>query len=561
MSTRRQALRALAAAVGAGGATALAGCQPAEGPGRDANPLAALLERIGLGRAGEISGGFVGASHERGHRLRTGDFSAPGTPRRTTVAIVGGGIAGLSAARQLRRAGITDYRLFELEDEVGGNSRAGQVAGVACPWGAHYLPVPGERAQDLRELLQEFGVLKIEAGRPLLDERVLCHAPQERLLIGGRWQSGLLPLESAATDDARRFAARVNLERAGGRFGLPSDLAQARGPLAALDRQSFAAWLDDQRLISPPLRWYLDYCCRDDYGAPSDQVSAWAGLHYFASRHGFFVPGTDHADPAADDVSEVLTWPEGNGWLVTRLAQAHRERIVPSSVVHRVDAQRGAVTLDAWSARDNRSERWQADFVILAVPLFVAARMLVQAPPALSAIVPRLRYASWLVANLYLPAAPKERPGAARAWDNVIYGGESLGYVDAMHQSLRSAPGATVFTWYQALGISHQSRANLYESSWRDQVERILADLARAHPDIRQRTRHVDIMRWGHAMLAPTPGLRSDPAFAELGKPLGRVQLAHSDLAGYSVFEEAFAHGSAAGRWAAAQVTGRPQRQ
>ena len=45
----------------------------------------------------------------------------------------------------------------------------------------------------------------------------------------------------------------------------------------------------------PQLRWYLDYCCRDDYGAGMAQVSAWAGIHYFASRHGFHAPGDDDA--------------------------------------------------------------------------------------------------------------------------------------------------------------------------------------------------------------------------------------------------------------------------
>ena len=45
-----------------------------------------------------------------------------------------------------------------------------------------------------------------------------------------------------------------------------------------------------------------------------DQVSAWAGIHYFASRDG---------KGANSEKGNVLTWPEGNGWLVERL----RERI------------------------------------------------------------------------------------------------------------------------------------------------------------------------------------------------------------------------------------------
>src|SRR5262249_51358958 len=29
---------------------------------------------------------------------------------------------------------------------------------------------------------------------------------------------------------------------------------------------------------------YIEYACRDDYGALAAQTSAWAGIHYFASR-------------------------------------------------------------------------------------------------------------------------------------------------------------------------------------------------------------------------------------------------------------------------------------
>ena len=65
---------------------------------------------------------------------------------------------------------------------------------------------------------------------------------------------------------------------------------------------TFAAWLDARRPApTPHLRWYLDYCCRDDYGAGAAQVSAWAGLHYFASRHGFHAPGDD------DDAASATT--------------------------------------------------------------------------------------------------------------------------------------------------------------------------------------------------------------------------------------------------------------
>jgi hypothetical protein len=530
-------------------------------------------------RTSAITGGFVGASHERGHLLRdtgdTGDVGGRGgRGGRVTVAIVGAGIAGLAAARALRAAGVTDYRLFELEDVPGGNSRAGTVASLPCPWGAHYLTVPdpsdqGEAASDLRALLREVGALHTRDGRDSFDERMLCHAPQERLLIDGRWHGSLLPPADTAPrtqDDYRRFADLIAAERATGLYPLPSAPSLAANPrLAALDRQTFAQWLTDHRLTSEPLRWYLDYCCRDDYGAGITEVSAWAGVHYFASRRGFFAASSPLATDY-DDRTEVLTWPQGNGWLVERLAAPHDGRIQTGSLVRAIQLARGGggdhrlevrrMALGDPAAGAGRLEAWHARYVIFAAPLFIAARVLQPLPESLAALAPHLRYSSWQVANLYLPRPPAERPGVPRAWDNVIYGASSLGYVDARHQALTAHPGATVFTCYQSEGPSDQARRALLDGSWKASVERLLTELTPAHPDIRDRVAHVDIVRWGHAMLVPAPGLRSRSPLPALSTPGANLAFAHGDLAGYSIFEEAFGHGMAAGRAAAAFVDG-----
>jgi hypothetical protein len=48
-------------------------------------------------KARQITGSFAGASHEIGHLLRDGAIPRPSRTRRVPVAIVGGGVAGLSA--------------------------------------------------------------------------------------------------------------------------------------------------------------------------------------------------------------------------------------------------------------------------------------------------------------------------------------------------------------------------------------------------------------------------------------------------------------------------------
>ena len=545
--------------LGSAAAALLAGCQP---------PPPAL----------EFA--FAGIDLERGHALRDllaqGPLPAPTLVRRAQVIIAGGGVAGLAAARSLRLAGVHDFALLELEDTPGGNSRAGAVNGVACPLGAHYLPVPGNHAPEVQDLLEELGLRQRVAGRWQYDERHLCHSPQERLYFEREWQEGLLPVQGvgeATLEQYRRFSQAVAAASRAARFTMPQFAAlDAKTGLApahqALDAMTFEAWLQRQGLDDAHLRWYLDYCCRDDYGAGMARVSAWAGLHYFASRHGFHAPG----EAVAEDREGVLTWPEGNGWLTQQLAaplKAQGQLQTGTSVLRIAETRRG-VEVDAFNHHSGNVERWQAPRCIVALPVFVAARV-VQNPPAfLAQAAQRLQWAPWAVTNIHLNAPLADRPGAAPAWDNVIYGDSNpggLGYVDASHQKLDPRPGPTVLTYYQALGDVADARQQLAMQGAEHWGRAALAALAGPHPDVLQHATRVQVTRYGHAMSIPVPGVQAFLSQIGLQAPPGkrklllngerqralptpataRLAFAHSDWSGYSVFEEAFTRGHAAG--------------
>lgn len=503
-------------------------------------------------RPSEWSSRWVGAAFERGHRLRdAASTAAPASQRRAGVLIVGAGVSGLAAARALSRSGVDDVQVFDLEDTPGGNSRGHRLGGMACPLGAHYLPTPGDEAVEVIALLEELGLRRNEHGKPVYDERHLCHSPQERLFIEGHWHEGLLPPVEAlpaaqrATTLAqyRRFAAAIAHAGAGGAFRVPTARAAWTPMHAVLDATPFAAWLDTQGLDAPALRWFLDYCCRDDYGAGAAQVSAWAGVHYFASRHGFHAPGD-----TSDERDAVLTWPQGNAWLTARLAEPLRDRLHTACVALSVTPGRDTVDIDFWNEAAQRVERWSAPQVILAVPLFVARRLLASPPAALEEAAAAMRYAPWLVANLHLPAPLADRPGAPPSWDNVLYDSPALGYVDAMHQSTRPHPGPTVLTAYWALGGDSAAqlqarRRRLLDDAAATWAQAVVNDLARAHADLPARVQQIDLMRYGHAMSVPVPGLRGSAALRALADSAGRVHFAHTDLSGYSVFEEAMYQG------------------
>lgn len=517
------------------------------------------LPLFGCAKPNDITGGFAGVNHERGHLLRDSrQWPAPSVLRKTDVLIAGGGVAGLAAARALRLKGNDDFALLELEASAGGNSRGGAVGGIACPLGAHYLPLPSDDAPAVQDLLEELGLRRRVAGRWEYDERHLCHSPQERLFFNGAWQDGLLPVQgvgAATLAQYQKFSGLVEQARNAARWTIPASnrpLAPVQLALAAI---TFIAYLDQHSLRDPQLRWYLDYCCRDDYGAGIASVSAWAGIHYFASRHGFHAPGMEWAEHES-----VLTWPEGNAWLTQRMAAPLKERLHTGRVVLRIANVKHGVEVDAFNTASQTMERWQAQRAIVALPLLVAARVVQDAPDFLRQAAAHTVYAPWLVANIHIKAPLHDRPGPAPSWDNVLYGAPGLGYVDAMHQSLKPVPGATVLTYYRALGDVPQGRRQLLERPWSAWRDDILAELAVAHPDLPLKTTRIDITRYGHAMAVPVPKNIDE---TRLQRPSNerrqlqkteqlliaheRLTFAHSDWAGYSVFEEAFCLGHAAG--------------
>jgi len=470
---------------------------------------------VACGRRTErrIEGGFVDDGGARGHRLR--DRSPGEAPRRTErvpLVIVGGGMAGLSAAWRLRRRGFEDFVVLELEDAAGGNARSGENEVSAYPWAAHYVPVPDARGEWVRELFTDLGALR----DGVWNERMLVSAPRERLFRWGRWHEGFeeaLTDTPADRDELRRFGEEMAAMRATGAFTIPSAIG-ARP--SALDGVSMARWMDERGYRSPALRWYADYACRDDYGASLAETSAWAGIHYFASR------------PGEDEEHGTLTWPEGNGWITRGLLERVGGRVRTGAPVRRVERAGSGMRVLAGEVE------YRADAVIWAAPSFLAPYVVEGAPAV------RFVYSPWLTANLTLDRWPAEH-GFETAWDNVIHGSPSLGYVVATHQSHAMRPRSTVWTYYHALsGLTPaEGRTLLLRRSWAEWRDAILADLGRAHPDIRECVQRIDVMRMGHAMVRPSPGFLADPVRRALAEARGPVLYAHSDLSGLSLFEEA----------------------
>lgn len=501
-----------------------------------------------------FTGSIVGPSFDLGHRLLEGEIPAVRRERKVPVVIVGGGISGLSAGWRLKKAGFQEFEILELEPEVGGVSRSGENSITPYPWGAHYVPLPTPESRAVRELFEDLGVIegRTAGGQPVYREKYLCFSPQERLYIHGKWQEGFLPVVGGSRKDLDQFQRFKELlqqfkNRRGkdGRkaFAIPMEMSSRDQDLLSLDRISMLAFLRRHELDSAPLHWYVNYGCRDDYGCRYSEVSAWAGLHYFCSREG----GGDSEESA------VLTWPEGNGWIVKQLRNRLQSRIRTDSLVFRLVNKGKEVWVDVYHPRENASTRLRSEEVVFACPRVFAGRMIAEERDL--SFLKEFHYGPWLVANLSLKSFPLTRSGMPIAWDNVIYDSPSLGYVVATHQSLASHVKETVLTYYYAMveGPPVQERARLLRTPWREWADFILRDLSRAHPEIRELVTRLDIFLWGHAMVQPRAGFIWGKARRQAAQPRGNIYFAHSDLSGFSLFEEAQYRGI----WAAERILAR----
>jgi hypothetical protein len=495
--------------------------------------------------AGEI----VGASDAFGHRLRDGlRVEVPSDAwTDVPVVIVGGGVAGLSAAWHLQRSGFNDFVLLELEKAPGGTARSGSNRSFSFPWGAHYIPAPMKENTALISLLDEMGVIegKDKDGEPIVGEQFLTRDPEERIFYKGRWYEGLFLHAGETTEDQQQleqFNAEMNRwvawrDAKGWRaFTLPVSACSNDAEVTALDRISMDDWMTQRGFTSPRLRWWVNYACRDDYGMTLEQTSAWAGIFYFCAR--VLKPGVES--------QSLITWPEGNGHLVNHLYERTRSHIQLDRAAVDVNPLSDRIEVSTLD-RDGRTPRgYRALHVIFAAPQFIAhylVRPYRDNPPP---HIAEFQFGSWMVANLTLKDRPKHNSTRdfPLAWDNVLYESESLGYVVATHQEGIDR-GPTVFTYYYPLtdANARAGSTRLIETDWRGWADVALTDLSLAHNDIRNLVERLDVMRWGHAMIRPRTGFMWGPARREAAQPFRSIHFAHSELSGVALFEEAFDHG------------------
>lgn len=484
-----------------------------------------------------------GTNHILGHRLRVKNFPKPTSQIHIPYLIVGGGISGLSAARQFSKKGIDDFLLIELENHLGGNSSNGENKYSKFPLGAHYLPLPNKQDTVLLQFLEEEKIITgyDSKGFPEFDELQLTFAPDERLFYRNNWQEGLVPKTGNSFEDDiqfKKFFLKMDAFRTGkgtdGKylFDIPLALSSNEESIRTFDTITMQQWFEEEGFHSKPLFEYIDYCCRDDFGLGIRYVSAWAGIHYFAARK---------QDVTQDGRDNVLTWPEGNARLAHHLQKYAANKMLKNHLVYDVKTREGKVVATVFDADKKVTIEIIADKVIMATPQFIN-RYLIKERKKLAQ---NFHYAPWLLATLVVSDL-RDNESFPLCWDNVIYGSKGLGYVYDQHQSLQQVQSKKVITYYYSFSSSDvkKSRKDLYYKKSAHWKQLVFDDLKMAHPNIESVAEEINIHLLGHGMISPVAGFIFGEAKKEAAQNIeNKIFFAHSDLSGISIFEEAFHQG------------------
>ncbi|NJL13053.1 MAG: hypothetical protein HC913_08695 [Microscillaceae bacterium] len=261
-----------------------------------------------------------------------------------------------------------------------------------------------------------------------------------------------------------------------------------------LARQSFAAYLSQNRLAAPPeIRRGIDYQMRDDYGAPAAKVSALAGLYYYASR------------AWENDEYQIFSPPEGNYYFARQLlAHLPPAALHPAHLVYQIEARKKGFAVLVLDTNREACLEIETKAIVFAAPKYTLPYVF----PADAPLFRTVEYAPWAVVNLLFP---KDSLPDTAFWQNeTLHPAPSayLGFVDSASQ--HQSPQKRVLTAY--FNFEPRQRPQLLKWAENPQtlVEEALREVAHYFDvSASELTRHtqaafVNIM--GHAMPIAAPG-------------------------------------------------------
>ena len=396
-------------------------------------------------------------------RLPVRPSTAIGFGSAPEVVIVGGGIAGLNAAYQLKKAGIT-ATVYEAQGRIGG-----RILSVTGATGEELVTDLGSEFinsdhQDMLQLVEEFG---LELFNRIEDAERFAF-PETGYFFGSVARS-----EAEVAGDLRALSAQIasDSER------LDTDFERFA---PRLDRLSVKDYLDRHAGLIPQayIRTLIEGSIRTEYGVEPEESSALQLIFNLPIVDGQAVEVLGNSD-------EMFVVKGGSGEVIKSLAQQLSGQIRTRMELTRIDARE-----DGFRLKFATGEIVAADLVILTIPFPVLRDVILDVP-----LPKRLRS---FIEEFELGRNEKLIAGFnERAWRQaagfVTEAWTDLGYAEVwdetQRQSERANGALTYFLGGREVAILDEGSARSVGRTFIRRLDRIVPGVSAASTDRFLRTR------------------------------------------------------------------------
>ena len=450
------------------------------------------------------------------HQIRDGHrFEGPTAEQKAAVVIIGGGVAGLSAAYFLRGQ---DFLLLEKEDHFGGNAYQEEFEGQPFATGSAFA----DKGDYGDQLAGEIGLKLLPVHNP--DPTIV-----NKTFVPDTWKAGIneLPYPKEVRESFQKFKedmVKINV----------------RERLAELDSEPFTKYT---AAYAPEVQQWWDGYGPSNWGATAQDTSAFIGIgsmQYIASGN-----------------EQRVILPGGLGCITHRLVEVlqprYKERLLGNATVVSIVPEKDEVRVTYY--HEGKLTAVAAKAVICCAPKLIASRLISNLPAEQKTAMQHTRYAPYPVVNLIF-----DKPVYNRGYDTWCPGNTFTDFIVA-DWTVRNTPGYhqkhNVLTFYTPLR-ENQRFTLLDENNCKALAARVLADFQKLMPEFNVNPIEVRFYRRGHPMFMAVPGQFTKNRIAA-AQPLDRIFFGNADSGGpESLTSESVRLSKAAAEWSAQVLAGNP---